>query len=100
MLFPQQDKVVHGLMYVGLALALTFDYLRVKRTTRVRFTLALLFWGLLFPCLYGGLIEILQGAYFPPRTAEWLDWVADIIGSTIGFFIVVLSWKHLPFVHK
>ena len=44
-------------------------------------------WGLCYPILYGGLMELLQEYYFPPRTGDWEDWIADIVGVLIAFFI-------------
>jgi VanZ family protein len=40
-----------------------------------------LFVGLL---LFGGLIEILQ-SFTPYRSAEWADWIADGIGTLVGY---------------
>jgi VanZ family protein len=49
--------------------------------------------GLLGPIVYGGVIEILQGTFFQPRTSDWLDWLADIIGTIVGTGIVMLIWQ-------
>ena len=43
---------------------------------------------ILFPVLYGGLLEILQHYFFPPRTADWLDFLANTTGVFIGHLIV------------
>ena len=81
--FPFRDKVIHALMYVALAFVLYADYTKSNRTTPI--TRSICYIVFLFPFVYGGFIEIIQGAFFSPRTAEWLDWVADIAGSAVGF---------------
>ena len=47
------------------------------------------------PSLMGGLIEILQ-AYCTGgnRSGEWLDFLADTIGSAIAFVIGILVAKY------
>ena len=52
--------------------------------------------GLAVPIVYGGLLEIIQGAFCYPRTASWWDWLADIIGTIVGVSIVagLWTWKH------
>lgn len=50
---------------------------------------------LLSAALYGGIIEILQGAFFPPRSAEWGDWFADVLGAAIGYGLSLLICKIL-----
>jgi len=49
-------------------------------------------WAILFPVLYGGFIEIVQGAFFPPRSAEWADWFCDVAGTLVGFFLAKLIY--------
>jgi VanZ family protein len=81
-MFEGVDKVVHFLMYVVLAGVLSLDQYR----QHVLFTSKKMYaWAVLFPVLYGGFIEIVQ-TYFPPRSAEWLDWFCDIAGVLVGFF--------------
>ncbi len=79
---PNADKLVHMCMYFGLALTLTCDLYR----SRVRRPV-LLVWAILLPVLYGGTIELIQ-PFFPPRTAEWLDFMADFTGALLGFLAV------------
>jgi VanZ family protein len=49
-----------------------------------------MFWGLLIPVIYGGVIELLQKYYFPTRSAELGDWIADILGSLVATVIAVI----------
>lgn len=82
--FSGQDKVLHGGAYTVLALLLCYELYR-QRFVFTEKTMAL--WGIVYPIVYGGLIEILQANFFPPRQGEWADWLADIIGVVIGFLI-------------
>lgn len=77
---PHFDKVVHGLMYLGLSLILSLD---LKRDNLNIGLVALI--TIVLSSVYGGVIELLQEYYFPPRTGEWLDWAADIAGAVLGF---------------
>ncbi|MBP1663364.1 MAG: hypothetical protein H6Q19_504 [Bacteroidetes bacterium] len=89
--FQYRDKFIHSLMYVALAFVLYYDYHKIKlQVERFKHNLPLL---LLFPLVFGGLIEIVQEAFFPPRTAEWLDWISDIAGSVIGFFFATIIFR-------
>lgn len=86
--FAHQDKLVHALMYVGLGGALALNMRRAGHSWRL-----IAIWAITLPCLYGGVIELLQEAYFPPRTGEWLDWAADIAGTLVGVGAVRLMTK-------
>lgn len=78
------DKVAHLLMYCGLALVLTHALIKDgKRNIRLHLT------AVVPPIIYGGLIEILQERYFYPRTGDWWDWFADIIGVFIGYLLIL-----------
>ncbi len=85
------DKFVHVVLYAFFAFILTIDfrgYFGDKTSINILFTCCVL-----FPVLLGGFIEIAQVTWFSPRTAEWIDWFADIIGTGIGFWIATFSLK-------
>ena len=75
---PYVDKVMHALSW-GLMAALCLG------AWPERWRLALL-----VPGLHGGLTEVLQGTVVSGRSAEWLDWLADLLGAAlvVGF----VSW--------
>lgn len=75
------DKIVHFLMYAVLALVLIIDYRRSTKTNRYNLGFVLCCFAL--PVIFGGVIEIVQSVYFPPRTGDWFDWVADIAGVLV-----------------
>jgi VanZ family protein len=40
--------------------------------------------------MHGGLTELLQGAMVAGRHADWLDWLADLIGAAV--LVALISW--------
>lgn len=80
-LFPHADKVIHFLMFGGLAGVACVDTSIWRRSTITIKTAMLI--GLI-SALMGGLIEILQGTMGYGRSAEWLDLIADTAGAFTG----------------
>jgi hypothetical protein len=74
------DKIEHGLAFLGLAL--WFAGL-IERQSYPLLGLALL--GL------GGVIEIAQGAMGLGRTADWYDWYADLAGTGAGLMLGLIG---------
>ncbi len=87
--FDNEDKLVHILMYLGFSFILTFEFNYATKKTKAN-SLIFISVCLVFPVLLGGLVEILQPMYFAPRTASWLDWLADTIGVLIGWGLMTL----------
>lgn len=86
------DKWTHWLAFMVLTLTLLWDSRKVGLISWKKWILVLL-----FPALYGGLIELLQQRYFYPRTGEWADWMADCIGVLMGivvWLIATLWYEH------
>jgi VanZ family protein len=77
--FIPTDKIVHFLMYFGLSIVASFKYVYDKKGKII--ILKLIAFAILVPILYGGLIEILQAEYFPERSGDWYDFLADALGS-------------------
>jgi len=77
--FIPTDKIVHFLMYFGLSIVASFNYIYDKKGKII--ILKLIAFAILVPILYGGLIEILQAEYFTERSGDWYDFLADILGS-------------------
>jgi hypothetical protein len=79
--FPHDDKVVHALLYAVLG-----GLLRIA-TGRLAATLALA--GAV------GLADELLQSTVPGRSADPLDWVADVLGAFVGAWLVsVLARRH------
>jgi len=84
--FPHEDKLIHFLMYFGLAAALFWEYASKHgfEVVNKKKTFLLIF-GL--PAMWGGSMEICQLLFTTTRSAEWLDELADAVGACAGYFI-------------
>lgn len=89
-LFSYQDKLVHLLMFFTLSTVICRDIAKANTQLNTFFYTLIVF---VLPVSYGGLIELLQGAYFPPRTADWFDFFANAVGSALAFIITPLLIK-------
>lgn len=76
--FVEKDKLVHFLMYFGLAIITSFNYIYLNNGHII--ILKYIIFALLIPILYGGLIELLQANYFTERSGDWYDFAANILG--------------------
>ena len=85
---PLADKWGHMLAYMVLSLCMAADSYRAHISVRGLYLTAIL-----LPIAYGGLIELIQ-PHFPPRQGEWMDWLADCIGVSIGILIFAV-WYFL-----
>jgi len=47
------------------------------------------------PIFYGGVLELVQEYFFPPRTGDWFDFLADTAGVLLGYFLLkLIIWKN------
>jgi VanZ family protein len=76
------DKIVHMIMYAAFAIILSLE---ASRSNRYRYYLQ----AILFPILYGGLMELLQH-FFPPRTTDFFDFLANTVGVLLGYLATQL----------
>jgi VanZ family protein len=92
------DKLVHFVLFMGISGVVFFDntfYLRRK------ISLIRLFCGsLLFPCAFGGLIEILQATFTNTRSGDVMDFLFDSIGAAAGTVICFLINIKLKQINK
>jgi len=79
---PYGDKLMHGLPYGVMALLLNYG-LNFKSLKFLGFNLQI---GALIVLTFAGLEEISQ-YWFPSRTCDMLDFVADTIGVVLFSFI-------------
>lgn len=85
------DKWTHIAMYFALSLILAFERWRNRRSKALWAQFIFIF---LLPALMGGFLEIIQAtATNGKRSGEWLDFVADAIGSAIALLICILLAK-------
>ena len=83
------DKTWHTLMYVVQAVALLLPVAALEGAEQkgiwVRYV-----WAWVLTVGYGGLMEVLQATCTRTRTGDWIDFVADIIGASIGLILVAI----------
>lgn len=88
------DKLVHFGMFFLLSFVNFIDYYKLHDGKPIM--RKWIFWGLILPIFYGGMIEVLQENYFS-RSGEWLDFVADALGSLTAFAVILFIreryWK-------
>jgi VanZ family protein len=51
------------------------------------------FWmyaALVFPIIYGGVLEYFQSTWFIERTTDWADFVANVCGAIAGFISMLI----------
>ena len=75
------DKIAHVCMYSGLELVIWIEYLRHHKNLN---WVKILFLGIIFPIMLGGLMEIAQMYLTQGRSGEWADFLADAIGVMAG----------------
>ena len=85
-LFENADKLLHFLMYLGLSCVITFNQRKSgKKLLLTAFT------AVVISSAYGGVLELVQ-PFFPPRTCDLLDFIADAAGAIVGFVITDIAW--------
>ncbi len=90
------DKLVHAGMFFVLSGVCYYDYYRLfdGNVNRNKW----IFWCFFIPVIYGAGIELLQQFVFTSRSAEWGDFIADVIGAlvaTVGA-IYFLNYRNKP----
>ncbi len=80
------DKTAHYLVYVAYGMVLIFDFVRKNKSNYSLFSFIV--FCIISPILLGGIIEIIQETFFKPRSAEWIDWLADIFGIFTAWAIM------------
>ncbi len=77
------DKWTHLVMYGGTTFVIWWEYSRHHQGQQPCWRL-LVVWGFLAPILMGGLLELLQAYATTTRNGDWLDFVANALGATLG----------------
>ena len=86
--FSHADKIMHIAMYFALTIVLIYDFWK-KNKGQFRSGKFVCI-CILFPVLLGGIVEILQGLFFKPRSADWFDWFADGVGVLLAYLLIFL----------
>ena len=82
-LIPHLDKLIHAIMFGGLAGSAFFDLQRSNRSRR-RGAAAM---GLICLCVavLGALDEVAQATLTAERAGDFYDWLADCTGIAVAF---------------
>ena len=75
-LFPHVDKVIHFILFAGLAINSCYAITDSKKLTL----------GLLLAVILGFITEIIQD-YIPARSLDFYDALADTLGIYIGYLL-------------
>ena len=86
--FEGLDKLVHTGFFFVLTVLLFFGKIRQQHSYSYRImTIAKI---IIFTCLFGAVIELLQWKVFTYRSADWWDLFADMTGVGMGVFSYIL----------
>lgn len=91
--FKGADKVVHGLMMLGLTGCLGLDYIRKHGKRELKAPVMLIVVFMLATAVFGALIEVAQGLMGLGRGEDIIDFFADCAGALIGAIISFALWQ-------
>lgn len=92
---PHFDKIVHFFMFMALALAMAVEFVFSGRRKYKSFPVRRSWLSIVvYPTLYGGLIELLQNYFVAQRDGDWVDFIADFAGTVVSFAVIVLYYKN------
>jgi len=92
---PGLDKVVHAVMFGGLAFVAVIDLARKRNRCYRRPTSRRLMLVSLSVALFGGAVEIAQEAMDMGRGGDIYDFLADVAGIVAGIFLsrkIIMAW--------
>lgn len=90
---PHLDKLIHAIMFGGLAGAWAFDYTRSRHAVKPSFRRMLI--CALASAILGGIIEILQEWMGLGRGCDPYDFAADTIGCIIALLSAPQAIKYV-----
>ncbi len=83
LIFTHADKIVHFIFYFLFAILVFRALLVTQKTTLGTFVLL----SFLIPAVYGGAIELAQEYLVTDRSAEFLDFFANLLGASLGAYL-------------
>ncbi len=84
---PGLDKVVHAVMFGGLAFVACIDEAQRRRGSFGQVARGKAWFIALLSAVFGGLVEIAQMAMGAGRSGDLLDFVADCAGAVAGMLL-------------
>lgn len=93
---PGLDKVVHAVMFGGLAFVAAIDLARKRKRCYRSLTRRGVIAVALSVALFGGGVEIAQDAMDMGRGGDIYDFIADVAGVVIGIYLsrkTIVAWQ-------
>ena len=87
------DKVVHFFMYAVFAFACVWGYRKQYVARDMSYKKKALLVALAVSIAYGGLTELMQEYFVPMRTGDWIDFLADTMGTLSGILVFYLFFR-------
>ncbi|HBJ76490.1 MAG TPA: hypothetical protein DDY68_01140 [Porphyromonadaceae bacterium] len=81
------DKIPHAVAYGTLSWIMTMECLWCEENFSWK---KIFFLSVVLISLYGGIMELIQQHFFPPRCGDWYDFLADIVGALLAFIVCFL----------
>ena len=88
------DKVVHVIMYAGFAFACIWGYRKQFISNGKAYQRKAILLTIIIGIAYGGLTEIMQEILVPTRRGDWIDFIADILGTVVGILVFYFLFRH------
>lgn len=89
------DKAAHAFVFAVLVVVLTVGFIKQYRFRWLRFRALEFSFG--FAIFYSALTEYLQGVIFLNRSADIMDFTANIIGSLLGVLMFKMIYRGVRF---
>ncbi len=88
------DKVVHVIMYAGFAFLCLWGYRKQFVSNGKAYRTRALLTTASISVAYGGITELMQEYLVPTRTGDWIDFLADAVGTLVGLLVFCLFFKN------
>lgn len=88
---PNLDKYIHAFFHFVFTFVWFLFFCKQLKFNYIFKPLLIAF---LFSVVFGIIIEILQGVLTTTRSAEVMDFLANLVGATLAFFTVVICYKY------
>ena len=77
-------------MYATFAFLCLWGYRKQFVTNGIEYRKRAMWLAVVISIAYGGLTELMQEFFVPTRTGDWIDFLADILGTGLGALVFYL----------
>ena len=81
-------------MYAGFAFLCLWGYRKQFISSGITYKRKAILLAIVISIAYGGLTELMQEYLVPSRTGDWVDFLADGIGTLLGATIFYLFYRN------